>query len=189
MDGTATAHDRRHTVATALGAKRSEFESFVRARVRPHDVDDVLQLAALRAVEGADSLDDPERVVAWLYRIHRNVIVDVIRTRARERDVFEGLDAAPIVPHEPPSDPCGCSVQLAKGLENPNYASILALVHSDGLQLGEVARRLDLTANNAAVRLHRARKALKREMLEHCGVSNASECADCRCVYDACCDA
>ncbi|MEM9566430.1 MAG: sigma-70 family RNA polymerase sigma factor [Actinomycetota bacterium] len=178
----------RDVVADALRERRSDFEAFVRARARPEDADDIVQLAALRAVERADSLDDPDRVVAWLYRIHRNLIIDVSRKRASERKYVDAMAEIPEQPELPVADPCECSVSQARRLR-PAYASILSLVDSDGLQLTEAARRLDVSANNAAVRLHRARRALKQAMLEHCGVTDARECAACRCVEDACCAA
>ncbi|MEM7273356.1 MAG: RNA polymerase sigma factor [Actinomycetota bacterium] len=181
-------HSNHDVVTDALREKRSEFEAFVRARVQPQDVDDIVQLAALRAVERADSLDDPDRVVAWLYRIHRNLIVDVHRKRASERRHIDAGADIPELVQTPGEDPCECSVSQARRLR-PAYASILSLVDSDGLQLSEAARRLDVSANNAAVRLHRARKALRQAMLEHCGVQDPRECANCRCVYDTCCAA
>ncbi|MEM9513993.1 MAG: sigma-70 family RNA polymerase sigma factor [Actinomycetota bacterium] len=188
MDGAARTQDKRDIVDDALRDHRAAFEGFVRARVRPAHADDVLQLAALRAMERADALEDPDRVVAWLYRIHRNIIIDVGRQLARERDVFDASATVPEPADEPATGPSDSSVSLAKRI-NPNYASILALVDSDGLQLREAAQALDVTVNNATVRLHRARQALKREMLEHCGVSSPQDCADCRCVYEACCAA
>ncbi|MEM9131953.1 MAG: sigma-70 family RNA polymerase sigma factor [Actinomycetota bacterium] len=175
-------------VAEALEERQADFEAFVRARVQPQDVDDILQLAAVRAIEGAHSIDDPSRVVAWLYRIHRNLIVDAHRKRASERRHTEAGAEIPEQVEADADDPCGCSLSQARRLR-PSYASILSMVDTDGLQLNEAARRLDVSANNAAVRLHRARKALRQAMLEHCGVTDPRDCADCRCVYDTCCAA
>ncbi|MEM8618620.1 MAG: sigma-70 family RNA polymerase sigma factor [Actinomycetota bacterium] len=188
MDESATAADKREVVVAALCDRRNDFEAFVRARVRPQLADDVLQVAALRAIERAGSLDDPARVVAWLYRIHRNIIIDMGRMRARDQRVIDGAAEIPEQTDAPATAPCDCSVTLAKRMSD-NYASILSLVDGRGLQLSEAARQLDVTVNNAAVRLHRARKALKQELLEHCGVSNPRDCADCRCVYENCCAA
>ncbi|MEM9038678.1 MAG: sigma-70 family RNA polymerase sigma factor [Actinomycetota bacterium] len=184
-------HERRaprDVVADALRDERSNLEAFVAARVRRDEADDIIQLAALRAMERADALDDPARVVAWLYRIHRNLIIDTYRQRARERRYVETVDEVPDGAAAPADDPCDCSVAQAKRL-TPNYAAILSLVDSDGLRLSEAAHRLQVTVNNATVRLHRARKALRQAMLEHCGVRDSDDCADCRCVYDACCAA
>ena len=178
----------RAIVADTLRAQRADFEAFVRARVAPQDVDDILQLAALRAIENAGTLEDPGRVTAWLYRIHRNLIVDTYRRRATEQ---RHVDADTDVPERTISlddDPCSCSVIQATRLPE-SYASILALVDTEGVQLREAAVQLDITPNNAAVRLHRARKALREAMFEHCGVTDPAACAGCRCVDDVCCAA
>ncbi|MEM7142499.1 MAG: sigma-70 family RNA polymerase sigma factor [Actinomycetota bacterium] len=188
MTSASSARQRRDIVADTLREKRSEFEGFVRARVRPEDVDDIVQVAALRAIERADSLDDPARVEAWLYRIHRNLIVDTYRKRASERRHIDDDRAVPEQARVEPADPCACSLSQAMRLK-PSYATILTLVDSDGLDLGDAARELEISKNNAAVRLHRARKALKQAMLDHCGVTDPRDCAACRCIDDACCAA
>lgn len=186
-DSTRAPHrEPRDAVSRALGEQRADFEAFVRARVRPDEVDEILQVAAVRAIERADSLGDPDRVVAWLYRIHRNLITDTYRFRARERRYLDVSDEPPEAASEALVDPCDCSISQSERLK-PSYASILSLVDRDGVGLPEAARRLDVSTNNATVRLHRARKALRQAMLEHCGVTDPRACGDCRCVYDACC--
>ncbi|MEM9291559.1 MAG: RNA polymerase sigma factor [Acidobacteriota bacterium] len=174
-------------IAEVLSDKRADFEAFVRARVRPEEAEDLLQMAALRAIERADSLDDPARVVAWLYRLHRNLIVDVIRKRSSESRVIDSVAEVPDqAPPAPEDDPCGCSVTQVSHIRSA-YSSILSLVDIDGMNLSEAAHALGITVNNATVRLHRARGALRQRMLEHCGVSNLQDCASCRCVYEGCC--
>lgn len=177
----------RDLVADTLREKRPDFEAFVRARVRPGEVDDLLQVAALRAIERAHTIDDLERVEAWIYRIHRNLVVDRHRARATEAKHRDDR-AVPDGGIAELDDPCACSLSQAQRLQ-PSYASILTLVDTDGLAVAEAARELRITPNNAAVRLHRARKALRDAMLEHCGVTDPRECVDCRCVEDACCAA
>jgi RNA polymerase sigma-70 factor (ECF subfamily) len=175
-------------VVQALHEHRDDFEAFVRARVPAQDVDDIVQVAALRAIERADSINDQDRVVAWIYRIHRNLIIDTYRKQASERTYVDPHDEVPERVEVAADDSCGCSMSQAGRLP-PSYASILALVDAGGLQLVDAARRLDISRNNAAVRLHRARKALREAMLEHCGVTDPQACAGCRCVDDICCAA
>lgn len=160
----------------------------MRSQVKADDVDDVVQLAAARSIERAETLHDPRTVVAWLYRIHRNLIIDTHRKQSRDGEFLDRGVPVPDEPVAPLDEFCRCSVRQAERLR-PSYASILLLVDAGGLQLGEAARRLDVTTNNAAVRLHRARTALRTAMLEHCGVRDLSECGVCRCVEDACCEA
>ena len=180
-------------VETALRAHRKELERFVAARVSAADADDVLQIAAIRAIENADRLDDPEKVRPWLYQIHRNVIIDVVRKRASEERKIEELAAEPefgastAVPEAlVESVACACSLEQARQL-NPRYAAILGLVDIGGGSLKEAARSLGVTVNTATVRLHRARKALKERLMAHCGVETMRGCNDCRCTDDGCC--
>lgn len=179
------AHEER--VAEALRAHRSALRAFVRARVPGAEVDDVLQTAALRAVEHAPTLKAPEHVRAWLYRIHRNVITDAARSRARGgRLVPADMDALPEAAAPGEAEICGCSLGQMHQVR-PSYASILALVDTGGASLAEAAQQLGISVQNATVRLHRARKALRQRMLEHCGVTNVRDCLDCRCADDGCC--
>ena len=62
MATAAEPRSRRDLVAETLRSP-AEFEAFVRA-VPAQEVDDVLQIAALRAIENAESLDDTNRVIA-----------------------------------------------------------------------------------------------------------------------------
>ncbi len=183
-------------VAKALREQHAALREFVRARVRPEEVDEVLQTAALRAMEKAGSLDDPARATAWLYRLHRNLIADTGRRRATERRLFTDAEeplakgGAPAVDEAGPQaiELCGCSVAQARRIRS-GYASILELVDLGDSTIEEAAATLGISVNNANVRLHRARKALRQQMLEHCGVTSPRDCVDCRCVDDGCCAA
>lgn len=180
----------RRVVTQALSTRSRDFRRFVRARVPASEVDDVLQVAALRAVERCGSLQDPQRVLSWLYRLHRNVITDSLRKRAsteRWHDAAAELpDLAAPSAHPEHSDVCDCSLAQAQRL-NPKHASVLTLVDVHGATLSEAAKSLGITVNNATVRLHRARKALRKAMLEHCGVQSFLDCGGCRCTDDGCC--
>ena len=180
--------DARACVVSALHAHSTAFKRYVRARVAPAEVDDVLQVAALRAIEKANKLGDPARVLPWLYRLHRNVVIDAGRKRASERRLTEAmaLEAEPVVTEAEPA--CGCSIAQVQRL-SVNYASILNLVDIGDMPLVKAAEVLNISVNNATVRLHRARTALKKRLLEHCGVTSRSACADCLCSYEGCCPA
>ena len=186
--GWATDVTPHELVSSSLREHQSAFDAFVRARVHPNDVDDIVQLARVRAIERASTLDDPERVVAWLYSIHRNLITDVLRKKASERKYVDSGAEIPELSDMAIAELCRCSVSQAQRLR-PAYATILTLVDTEGLQLAEAAQRLDVSVNNATVRLHRARKALRDEMLKHCGVTDTRDCASCRCIDDNCCAA
>ncbi|MEM1153792.1 MAG: sigma-70 family RNA polymerase sigma factor [Pseudomonadota bacterium] len=171
-------------VPRMLQQHAGRLRAFVSARVPASEVDDVLQSAAMRAVEHASSLQDPARVMPWLYRLHRNLIADMFRQQASHQRKLEAT--AETDQSEPVIDICDCSIAQAKGL-HPNYAAVLSAVDFGNATLTEAASELGISVNNATVRLHRARKALRQAMFDHCGVTSMRECLDCRCVSEGCC--
>ncbi|MEM6957142.1 MAG: sigma-70 family RNA polymerase sigma factor [Myxococcota bacterium] len=180
----------RDLIASALRAERGSLRAFVCARVAEADVDDVLQQVALRAVERASTLRDPERVVQWLYRLHRNAIVDLYRRHEADGRLADALEpvAEAAESKAPLDENCKCSLVQMRTLRE-SYARILELVEVEGKSLKEAAGELGISVNNATVRLHRARKALRERLLEHCGVEGAAGCNDCHCTYEGCCAA
>ena len=190
MNGEATSL-AQDVVATALRRHRGKLEAFVRARVPTPEVEEVLQAAAVRALERRATVREPERLLAWLYTIHRNVITDAVRKAGSRRRLTAHARAEPgrdAIQWPSPllDEQCRCSVTQARGL-GERYASILSLVDLGDHSVAEASKVLGISANNGAVRLHRARKALRKRMLEHCGVSSARECAQCRCIDEGCC--
>ncbi len=174
-------------IEAALRAHGARLRRFVAARLPSCDVDDAVQLAALRAVEKAHTLDDPARVVPWLYRIHASVAADVGRKRVSERRLKEAVAAEALIEvADVESELCGCSVSQAKTLR-PGYVEILQRVDVEGEPLGEAADALGISVGNAGVRLHRARRALKEKLLDHCGITSVREGAGCRCVSEGGC--
>ena len=63
----------------------------------------------------------------------------------------------------------------------PEYAEALHGVEVDGLSLKDFAAAAGITPNNAAVRVHRAREALRRRLVATCATCAARGCVDCTC--------
>ncbi len=173
-------------IEAALATHGAALRRFVRARANPADIDDILQISAMRALEKAHRLRDPEKVLAWLYTIHRNVITDFGRKLAADGRLKSALAAEVNDIAAPAPETCRCSLTQASQL-NSRYASILSLVDMGGASLKDAAQELGLTVNAATVRLHRARHALKTRLMNHCGIKTMQECLDCICSYKGCC--
>jgi RNA polymerase sigma-70 factor (ECF subfamily) len=157
------------------------YRAFVRARVPSEaDAEDILQQALVKATEHAADLQDLERVRAWFFRIVRRSIADHHAQRAI-REAKLALLAAD-VEEATPEDvaQCGCSLGELERLR-PEYADILRRVDVEDEPLAAVAEAMGITANNATVRLHRARKALRERLLELCGTASSRSCSDCDC--------
>jgi hypothetical protein len=75
--------------------------------------------------------------------------------------------------HEPAAEPVG----------KREYADLIEQVDVAGLSIEEVAAKSGITPNNAYVRLHRARKALRERLESACGkcATGGGRCGDCYC--------
>jgi RNA polymerase sigma-70 factor (ECF subfamily) len=68
----------------------------------------------------------------------------------------------------------------------PEYREALRIVDLEDGKLSELAERAGITAENAAVRIHRARKALRGQVEKACGTCAVHGCFDCQCGSGAC---
>jgi RNA polymerase sigma-70 factor (ECF subfamily) len=75
---------------------------------------------------------------------------------------------------------CGCVAELLDDLK-PEYKEAIKFVDLEDRSLKELAEKTGVTANNAAVRVHRAREALRKQVKLTCGACATHGCVDCRC--------
>ena len=75
---------------------------------------------------------------------------------------------------------CGCVVGLVETLK-PEYASALKEVEIKEASLADYARTVGITPGNGAVRLHRAREALRKQVVRCCGTCADHGCEGCTC--------
>ncbi|HZI10106.1 MAG TPA: RNA polymerase sigma factor [Myxococcus sp.] len=175
-------------VTRALVANHRQFLAFLERRVGSRaTAEEILQSAFVKAVEKGGALDDSEGAVAWFYRLLRNALVDHYRRqaaegRALEREAREAEEAR--------EDPelkgavCACVGELLPTLK-PEYADMVRQVDLEERSVPDVAREAGISANNAGVRLHRARQALKKQLERSCGTCASHGCLDCSCKSKA----
>jgi RNA polymerase sigma-70 factor (ECF subfamily) len=165
-----------------LLAARAEFAAFVEARVPSRALaQEILQSAYVRAFERGGALRDEASAVAWFYRVLRNALTDYYRSRASERRALDAVEREPRAAPEPPATICGCMHGVLPALK-PEYTEILRRVELEQQPLTAAAEALAITPGNAAVRLHRARQALKRGLEQRCGSCAGAGCLDCQCA-------
>lgn len=173
-----------HAVREALATQRGRLLESVRRRVKAGvDAEEVLQCALERALARSDQVRDPARAAAWVGRVVRNVLLDELR---KKRDVMLPVDELELASVEEDAVDCWCVLVQAEQLK-PEYARILKRVVVDGIAVTDVAAELGVTPGNAMVRLHRARKALRDRLKEHCGTTSARSCSECGCHERGCC--
>ncbi len=168
-----------------LAVQRGQFLQFVRRRVDSSaTAEDILQSAYIRASEKASSLRNGESAVAWFYRILRNAVIDYYRHRSVEDRALERWvhDLQTETPRDAPTEEivCQCIHTVLKNLK-PAYNQILREVDIAGESLDAVAQSSGISAGNAAVRVHRARQALKKQLIELCGTCCPQSCGNCTC--------
>ena len=160
--------------------RQREFLGFLRARLGTEDAArDALQSAYVKAMEKADTIRDDESAVAWFYRLLRNALVDAHRRQQTEQKSLEQAKADP-------QDKdlfraiCTCVGGIIDTLK-PEYSYLLRRVDLEGASVPEAARAAGITANNAGVRLHRARAVLRDKLKGVCGACARHGCLDCGC--------
>jgi RNA polymerase sigma factor (sigma-70 family) len=162
------------------------FLAFLERRVGSReDAEDILQEAFVRGLDKVQDVRDQESVIAWFYRLLRNAVVDYYRRRGAEGRALEWIAARSDEVVEPLDeslfdDVCACLGSLMDTLK-PEYAEVLRSVELEGLAVREYADRVGITPNNAGVRVHRAREALRRQVVRACGSCAEHGCLACSC--------
>ena len=168
-----------------LALQRNQFLQFVRRRVESSaTAEDILQSAYTRAMKRSSDLRSGESAVAWFYRILRNAVIDHYRHRAAEDRALDRW--AQDLETEGRPDPkteeivCKCINKVLGDLK-PAYSDVLREVDLDGNSLESFAKTVGISPGNAAVRAHRARQALKKQLMAVCGTCSKSACLNCTC--------
>ena len=171
-------------VVDALVENHRNFLSFLERRVGNRAAaEEILQSAYGRAVEKGVPTDDSEGAVHWFFAVLRNAVTDHYRRRAAEARATESIvdEGIPeIADPELRAEVCACFRRLLPTLR-ADYATILEQVDLDERSVSDVAEELGITPNNASVRLHRARGALRKQLERSCGVCATHGCLECSC--------
>jgi RNA polymerase sigma-70 factor (ECF subfamily) len=163
---------------------RARFLAFLEKRVGRRDTaEEILQQAYLRGMDRGGGLRAGESVVAWFYRLLRNVLADHWRhcdAARRALDAYAGEAATAPDDGALLEAVCGCVTGLVDTLK-PELAAVIRDVDLGGVALRVFAARAGITPNNAAVRLHRARQALGRQLRRTCAAGSVAALRDCDC--------
>jgi RNA polymerase sigma-70 factor (ECF subfamily) len=173
------------TPQETLAAHRDEFVGFVARRLGNRELaEDLVHSVLAHAVPRVEAVRDEPALLAWFYRSLRNALVDRTRRAATEakaldalaRELEEFADAADLTAPRV----CRCVLRLAQGLK-PEYADALLRIEVDGAAVKDFGVERGISSSNAAVRVFRAREALRRGVVATCGACAASGCRDCGC--------
>lgn len=174
-----------------LVANHQRFLAFLRPRVGSDEVaEEILQAAFVKGIEKSETIRDGESAVAWFYRLLRNAVIDHYRRsdaerRGHARYADENREAVAELEVAIEGAVCACVGDLIPTLK-AEYAEILRRVDLEGRSVVETAAALGVTPNNAAVRLHRAREALRKRLEQSCGTCTEHGCLECTCPRGQC---
>jgi RNA polymerase sigma-70 factor (ECF subfamily) len=168
MDNTASSMwEQLHDGLRAFIAKRVANET---------ETEDLLQDIFLKVHQHVDKLQEPERMVSWVFQITRNAIVDHYRSADRRREVPAGLatemdqdNKAMIIEEnerEAKSELSHCLRPMIDRLSS-DYQEAIRLVEFEGFTNEEAARKLGLSISGMKSRVQRGRQQL-RKMLDDC---------------------
>ncbi len=175
------------TAEAALTAGREAFLGYLMKRLKNRaDAEDVLQDFCLRVLAHKGQLRVTERLDAWLYAILRSALNDHFRKRGRRERLSAAIlregaepelapDAAEAMGHV-----CTCIEGLIPQL-GPSQAELIRRIDLEEADRAQVARDLGVSPGTLAVRLHRARAALRDRLLAYCGCCCEQGFEDCSC--------
>jgi RNA polymerase sigma-70 factor, ECF subfamily len=176
-------------VLNALLSRRNDFLSFVEKRVGSRaTAEDILQSAFVRSIQRGGGIRDDESALAWFYRMLRNAVIDHYRrdaSAARAMEAFaREMQGAETPAPDLKDEICRCVSRVLTELK-PEYREALEVVDIGEASPGELATRAGISANNATVRVHRARQALQKQVTLTCGACAEHGCLDCYCKTGA----
>jgi RNA polymerase sigma-70 factor (ECF subfamily) len=167
-------------VERVLVRNKVRFLSFLERRLGSRALaEEALQSAFVKALETTGPALDEQGAVRWLFRVLRNALLDATRREAVGRRALETIahEEQQSIDPEAHETICVCLDDVISTLR-PEYAASVRAVDLKGTSVGEFARDAGITPNNASVRLHRARAALRAQLIRSCGACAAHACLD-----------
>ena len=148
---------------------RGPLKAFITKRI--HDeasAEDMVHDVFLKIHDRIDSLNEPEKLPAWIYQIARNSIIDSYRKRKQTVDTSDSLSE--LEQNQVIDTPEDLNRVVQSMVEKLPTQDKEALILSDfqGVKHSEIARRLGISLSGAKSRVQRARKKLKDLLLECC---------------------
>ncbi len=136
------------------------------------DADDLLQETFIKIHGKLDTLEDRERLNAWVYQIARNTVTDYYRRKRAVEPLPEGgIEDAAVESAQPDNDVeqvVGAWLRPMVETLPERYRQALVLTEFEGLSQREMADELGLSYSGAKSRVQRGRVMLKQQLVECC---------------------
>jgi RNA polymerase sigma-70 factor (ECF subfamily) len=181
---------REEFEAEALPHLDALFANALRLTHSRADAEDLVQETVLRAFRFYDRFERGSNVKAWLLRIQYNTFVNRYRRSSKEREIKDRMVNEPsgqdVVSREALralTDPMGTAlrplvsreIERALAILPEDQRMVIVLADIEELSYKEIASVLGCPIGTVMSRLHRARRALRKHLLEHVEPGAAAE--------------
>ncbi len=147
---------------TLVRAYGNRVYRFAYARLgNPADAEDVTQETFLRLCRTAPAFSDERRVLAWLFQVTSNCIVDLRRASWRNHEV--SVEELPEQAGEGPE--AGGVLESVLALPE-KYRAVIHLFYYERETIPEIAQVLRVSQAAVKTRLYRGRKLLEHKLKE-----------------------
>lgn len=135
------------------------------------EAEDLVQEAVLRAWTFWDRFQPGTNGRAWMHRILVNTFINGYRRRRREREILgeikRDVGAYPSWGRSVPGEALGDEVTAALRSLPPEFRQVLELVDLGDRSYKDAAHAIGCPIGTVMSRLHRARRAMKRQLGEY----------------------
>ena len=172
--------ERTASAELSWASFESRLRAYVRRRVEPGSVDDVVGDILLRLVQHRAALEAARDPTAWMLKVAANAVADHHRRRDVERRALSraeaeaklevaGRHAGGAAAGRAAEEIAHCLRPLIEGLP-ARYREALILTEVQGLAQAEAALRLGLSRSGLKSRVQRGRVKLKQALLRCCAI-------------------
>jgi RNA polymerase sigma factor (sigma-70 family) len=187
MSGAGDLDTASQRVVAQLVENHREFLRFLESKLGGDRAlaEDILQEAFVKGLAKAREIREGDSASAWFYRVLRNAVIDHARRRAagsRRIDAFAAELERELQQPETIQQVCQCVKRLAETLK-PEYAEAVRRIEVEGMSVKDFAASIGISSGNAAVRVFRAREALREQVVRSCGTCAEHGCLDCSCSH------
>ncbi len=152
-----------------------QLRTYVRGRVDPVWVDDIVSNILLRLVKNSDALQAADSPAAYVQRVSSNAVTDYYRRKAAEYRAFAEFKAAAKIDAQRDvaagdaalSELSRCLFPFIEDLPK-KYCDALTLTEIEQLSQKQAAERLGLSLSGLKSRVQRGRALLKRAVTHCC---------------------
>jgi RNA polymerase sigma-70 factor (ECF subfamily) len=153
---------RRRRFEAVFAAVYEPVQRYVRRRVQPDSVDDVVSETMATVWRRLDDVPT-QAVLPWVYGVARRQVANQRRAAGRQLRLAHRVESEPAYP-SPADHPLDAELETALGSLDEAERELLRLWAWEQLEPAEIAVVLGVSPNAVSIRLHRAKAKLGKRL-------------------------